>query len=163
MSRSLAGEAAKVGSIIEVSPPTLRKVDRSIRDIAQGTDYQDKPNKGYVGIFDTHMSGGNGWRDPSKRQLAAHLRSLELRLAQLTKAGIVTAVEHSDRDGKALAWQVPEDFEEKAIVLDLNQGRASGVKLLSRLDLNAQLESSGATWLDRSKVSCARGEINDVR
>ncbi|MEP3655657.1 MAG: DUF3363 domain-containing protein [Litorimonas sp.] len=157
-----AGEAAKVGSIIEVSPPSLRKVDRSIRDIAQGTDYQGKPNNGYVGIFDIHMSAGNGWRDPSKRQLAAHLRSHELRLANLTKAGIVTAVEHSDQDGKALAWQVPEDFEVKAIALDLKQGRASGVKLLSRLDLNAQLESPGATWLDRAQVSWGRGGMKDV-
>ncbi|MEP4051166.1 MAG: DUF3363 domain-containing protein [Litorimonas sp.] len=157
-----AGEAAKVGSIIEVSPPSLRKVDRSIRDMAQGTDYQGKPNNGYFGIFDVHMSAGNGWRDPSKRQLAAHLRSHELRLANLTKAGVVAAVEHSDRDGKALAWHVPEDFEEKAIALDMTQGRASGVKLLSRLDLNAQLESSGATWLDRAQVSWGRGEIAGI-
>ena len=154
-----AGEAAKVGSIIEFSPPSLRSVDRSIRDIAQGPDYQGKPNNGYVGMSDIHMSAGNGWRDPSERQLAAHLRSHQLRLANLTKAGIVTAVEHSERDGRALAWQVPEDFEEKAIALDLRQGRATGVKLLSRLDLNAQLASPGATWLDRSQVSWGKGEM----
>ena len=157
-----AGEAAKIGSIIEVSPPSLRKVDRSIRDIARGNDYQGKPNNGYVGMFDIHMSAGNGWRDPSERQLAAHLRSHELRLANLTKAGIVKAVEHSDRDGKALAWQVPDDFEEKAIALDLKQGRASGVKLLSRQDLDAQLESPGATWLDRAQVDYGKGGIERI-
>jgi len=157
-----AGEAAKVGSIIEVSPPSLRKVDRSIRDIAQGNNYQGKPNNGYVGIFDIHMSASNGWRDPSERQLAAHLRSHELRLANLTKAGIVKAVEHSDRGNKALAWEVPEDFEEKAIALDLKQGRASGVKLLSRLDLKAQLASPGATWLDRAQVDYGKGGIERI-
>ena len=157
-----AGEAAKVGSIIEISPPSLRKVDRSIRDIAQGNDYQGKPNNGYVRIFDIHMSASNGWRDPSKRQLAAHLRSHKLRLANLTKAGIVKAVEHSDQNGKALAWQVPEDFEVKAIALDLKQGRASGVKLLSVQDLEKQLASPGATWLDRAQMSWSRGELRDV-
>ena len=74
----------------------------------------------------------------------------------------MTAVEHSDRDGKALAWQVPDDFEEKAIALDMTQGRASGVKLLSRLDLNAQLASPGATWLDRAQVSWGKGGLKDV-
>jgi len=157
-----AGEAAKVGSIIEVSPPSLRKVDRSIRDIAQDTDYQGKPNNGYVSIFEIDMSAYRPGHDPCDRQLAAHRRSHELRLANLTKTGVVTAVEHSSRDGKALAWKVPEDFEERAIALDLKQGRASGVKLLSRLDLNAQLASPGATWLDRSQVSWGRGDIAGI-
>ena len=80
----------------------------------------------------------------------------------LTKAGVVTALEHSPRDRRALAWQVPEDFESQAIALDMKQGRASGVKLLSRLDLDAQLKSLGATWLDRAQVSWGRGELRDV-
>ena len=58
-----------------------------------------------------------------------------------------------------MAWQIPEDFEKKAIALDLKQGRASGVKLLSRQDLEAQLASPGATWLDRSQVSWGSGDI----
>ena len=64
-----------------------------------------------------------------------------------------------DKDGDPYEWNVPDDFEERAISLDLRQGRASGVKLLSRQDLNAQLESPGATWLDRSQVSWDRGSI----
>lgn len=70
----------------------------------------------------------------------------------LTKAGVVTALEHSPRDGRALAWQIPEGFESRAIDLDLKQGRASGATLLSVQDLNAQLASPGATWLDRAQV-----------
>ena len=46
--------------------------------------------------------------------------------------------------------------------MDLRQGRASGVKLLSRLDLNAHLASPGATWLDRSQVSWGRGDIAGI-
>ena len=75
-----AGVAAKIGSIIEVSPPSLRKVDRNIQ----------------------------------------------------------------------------------AIALDLKQGRASDVKLLSVQDLNAQLTSPSATWLDRSLVSWGKGGIQDI-
>ena len=87
-----AGEAAKVGSIIEVSPPSLRKVDRSIRDIAQGNDYQGKPNNGYVSIFEIDMSTYKLGHNPSDRQRAAHERSHRLRLETLTKAGVVTAL-----------------------------------------------------------------------
>ena len=157
-----AGEAAKVGSIVEVGPPKLRKVDRSIRDIAGGTDYQGKPNKGYVSVFEIDMSAYRPGHDPSDRQLTAHRRSHELRLANLSKAGVVTAVEHSSHDGKTLAWQVPEDFEGKAIALDLKQGRASGVTLLSVQDLDAQLASPGATWLDRAQVSYCKGKIEEI-
>ena len=156
-----AGEAAKVGSIIEVSPPSLRTVDRNIQALATGKDYHGKPRNGVVGMFDVHMSAGNGWRDPSKRQLAAHLRSHELRLATLTKAGIVT-VTMKGEDGDAIQWCVPDDFEDQAIALDLKQGRASGVKLLSRLDLNAQLASPGATWLDGSQVSWGRDDFASI-
>ena len=156
-----AGEAAKVGSIIEVSPPNLRTVDRNIQAIATGKDFHGKPNNGFVGMFDVHMSAGNGWKDPSKRQLAAHLRSHELRLATLTEAGIVT-VTMKGKDGDAIQWRVPDDFEERAISLDLKQGRASGVKLLSVQDLNKQLESPGATWLDRSQVSWGRGDMDGL-
>jgi hypothetical protein len=66
------------------------------------------------------------------------------------------------KDGDAIQWRVPDDFEERAISLDLKQGRASGIKLLSRLDLKSQLESPGATWLDRSQVSWGRGDMEGI-
>ena len=59
------------------------------------------------------------------------MRAHRLRLATLAKAGVVQVVS-KDKDGDPLEWRVPDDFEEKAISLDLRQGRASGVKLLSR-------------------------------
>ena len=155
-----AGEAAKVGSIIEVSPPNLRTVDRNIQAIATGKD-DLRPNNGFVGMFDVHMSAGNGWRDPSQRQLAAHLRAHRLRLATLVKAGVVQ-IASKDKDGDPNEWRVPDDFEERAISLDLKQGRASGVKLLSVQDLNKQLASPGATWLDRSQVSWGRGDMDEL-
>lgn len=41
----------------------------------------------------------------------------------------------------------------------MKQGRASGVKLLSVQDLEQQLASPGATWLDRAQVSWGRGGL----
>ena len=52
-----AGEAAKVGSIIEVSPPNLRTVDRNIQAIATGKDYHGKPRSGLVGNYAIATSG----------------------------------------------------------------------------------------------------------
>ena len=92
---------------------------------------------------------------------AAHMRAHRLRLATLVKAGVVQ-VASKNKDGDPNEWRVPEDFEERAIALDLKQGRASGVKLLSRQDLNAQLESPGATWLDRAQVSWGRGGLGGM-
>ena len=89
------------------------------------------------------------------------MRAHRLRLATLVKAGVVQ-VASKDKDGDPNEWRVPDDFEERAIELDLRQGRASGVKLLSVQDLDAQLASTGATWLDRSQVSWGRGEIAGI-
>ena len=58
-----AGEAAKVGSIIEVSPPNLRAVDRNIQALATGQDYHGKPRKGIVGNYAIATSGPDDWTD----------------------------------------------------------------------------------------------------
>ena len=156
-----AGEAAKVGSIIEVSPPSLRTVDRNIQAIATGKDYHGKPHNGLVGHYAIATSGPEDWMDGRGSRGAAHMRAHRLRLATLVKAGVVQ-VASKDKDGDPNEWRVPEDFEEKAISLDLKQGRASGVKVLSVHDLDAQLASPGATWLDRSHVSWGRGDMDGI-
>ena len=156
-----AGEAAKVGSIIEVSPPKLRKVDSNVQAIATGKDYNGNPHNGLIGNYAIATSGPEDWTDGSGSRGAAHIRAHRLRLAALTKAGVVQVVS-KDKDGDPYEWRVPEDFEDKAIALDLKQGRASGVKLLSVQDLEAQLASPGATWLDRSQVSWARGDMDSI-
>ena len=156
-----AGEAAKVGSIIEVSPPSLRTVDHNIQALATGKDYHGKPRNGLVGNYAIATSGPEDWVDGSGSRSAAHMRAHRLRLATLVKAGVVQ-VASKDKDGDPNDWRVPEDFEERAISLDLRQGRASGVKLLSRQDLEAQLASPGATWLDRAQVNWGRGGVAGI-
>jgi len=154
-----AGEAAKVGSIIEVSPPSLRTVDRNIQALATGKDYHGKPRNGRIGNYDIATSGPDDWTDGSSSRGAAHIRAHRLRLATLVKAGVVEVVSQ-DKDGDPYEWRVPDDFEERAIVLDLKQGHASGVKLLSVQDLDAQLNSQGSTWLDRSQISWSKGSFD---
>ena len=156
-----AGEAAKVGSIIEVSPPSLRTVDRNIQAIATGKDYHGKPHNGLIGHYAIATSGPDDWMDGSGSRGAAHMRAHRLRLATLVKAGVVQ-VASKDKDGDPNEWRVPEDFERRAISLDLRQGLASGVKLLSRQDLNTQLASPGATWLDRAQVNWGRGGLGGI-
>ena len=156
-----AGEAAKVGSIIEVSPPNLRTVDRNIQAIATGNDYHGKPHNGLVGHYAIATSGPDDWMDGTGSRGAAHMRAHRLRLATLVKAGVVE-IASNDKDGDPNEWRVPDDFEERAITLDLKQGRASGVKLLSVQDLEKQLASPGATWLDRSQVSWGRGDMDGL-
>ena len=156
-----AGEAAKVGSIIEVSPPSLRTVDRNIHALATGKDYHGKPRNGLIGNYAIATSGPEDWTDGSGGRGAAHIRAHRLRLATLAKAGVVKVVS-KDKDGDPYEWRVPKDFEERAIALDMKQGRASGVKLLSVQDLDAQLNSQGSTWLDRSQVSWSKGAIDQM-
>ena len=156
-----AGEAAQVGSIIEVSPPSLRTVDRNIQALATGKDYHGKPRKGIIGNYAIATSGPDVWTDGSGSRGAVHIRAHRLRLATLANAGVVEVVS-KDKDGDPYEWRVPEDFEERAISLDMKQGRASGVKLLSVQDLDAQLNSQGSTWLDRSQVSWSKGAIEQI-
>ena len=156
-----AGEAAKVGSIIEVSPPSLRTVDRNIQALATSKDYHGKPRNGLVGNYAIATSGPDDWTDGNGSRGAAHIRAHRLRLATLAKAGVVEVV-NKDKDGDPYEWRVPEDFEQKAIALDMKQGRASGVKLLSVQDLDAQLNSQGSTWLDRSQVGWSKGAIDQI-
>ena len=155
---SRAGEAAKVGSIIEVGPPRLRPVDRSIRDIARGNDHRGKPNNGEVNILEIDYKVSGPFGLASERQQAAGRRAHRLRLANLAKGGVVTVTQRA-ADGKGLVWQVPEDFERRAIEMDLRQGRATGVKVLSVSPLEHATRMKGATWLDRAQVSHAKGEI----
>ena len=158
-----AGEAAKIGSLVEVGPPRLRPIDRSIRDLAAGPDIGGKPNPGRLSEIDIHFDFEDGWRDENAKKLRRHMDMHRKRLATLVKAGVVTVSEQGGNDKRPVAWTVPDDFERRAVELDLQQGRASGVKVLSVQSLEQQLASPGATWLDRRQVSWLRNEVVGVK
>ena len=158
-----AGDAAKVGSIIEVSPPNLRTVDRNIQALATDKDYHGKPRNGLIGGYDIATSGPEDWTDRSGSRGAAHIRAHRLRLATLAKADVVQVIS-KDKDGDPNEWRVPDDFEERAIGLDLKQGRASGVKLLSVQDLErdaAKLANVGKDTASKLiRALCDKGYIS---
>jgi len=151
----------KVRFIIDGTDGYVSTVETGMDTRAAGKDYHGKPRNGLIGNYAIATSGPEDWMDGSGSRGAAHMRAHRLRLATLVKAGVVQ-VASKDKDGDPNEWRVPEDFEERAISLDLKQGRASGVKLLSRQDLNAQLEIPGATWLDRAQVSWGRGGLGGI-
>ena len=68
----------------------------------------------------------------------AHVRRLEA----LRRAGIVERINADN-------WIIPEDFEQRAADYDAKRRRTLSVRVLSAFDLEAQITSDGATWLDR--------------
>ncbi|WP_252349567.1 relaxase/mobilization nuclease domain-containing protein [Acidomonas methanolica] len=74
--------------------------------------------------------------------IKGHVRRLEA----LRRAGIVERLD-ADR------WRIPEDFQKKAIAYDAARAPKATVRLLSAFDLEAQIGSDGATWLDRRLVA----------
>jgi hypothetical protein len=50
-------------------------------------------------------------------------------------------------------WLIPDDFEQRALAYDAQRGRQANMKILSSYDLDHQVRSDGATWLDRQLVS----------
>jgi type IV secretory pathway VirD2 relaxase len=80
----------------------------------------------------------------------AFIRSHVRRLEALRRAG---HAERLDTD----TWRVPADISERGMRYDLSRGGDGlAVRTLSTLDLQAQVGSDGATWLDREMISRSR-------
>jgi hypothetical protein len=74
------------------------------------------------------------------------------RLEALRRAAIVERVD-ADR------WLIPENFEARTAAYDAAQGRQASLRLLCVYDLDRQVTSDGATWLDRQLVARDRSSI----
>ena len=85
----------------------------------------------------------------------AYVESHVRRLEALRRAGIV---ERIDAD----CWRIPDDFEDRAQAYDATQGRRTNVRVLSAYDLDRQVTSDGATWLDRQLVNREQGALADA-
>lgn len=84
--------------------------------------------------------------------IRAHVRRLEA----LRRAG---HVERIDADH----WKIPEDLPERGIAHDARTARKDfAVRTLSAFDLDQQVGSDGATWLDRELASRQRMELSDA-
>jgi type IV secretory pathway VirD2 relaxase len=133
-----AVEEAKIGAIVEVSrAPSQRPADRNIAIVATGTGvYRPRAHRKMLEAASARVRGGD-----YEAFVDTHVRRLEA----LRRAGIV---ERSSAD----CWLIPEDFEVRARAYDAGRGRTTSIRVLSGCDLNQQVKSDGATWLDRRLV-----------
>lgn len=137
-------EDARIGSVVQIGPAevTARPSDRSITAIAEDGIYRPSRHLEQA-KFEGRVPGGDyeGYVD-------AHVRRLEA----LRRAGIV---ERIDAD----QWRIPDDLVSRAAAYDAGRDRQASVRVLSPVDLQRQIGSDGATWLDRRLI---HGEAADL-
>jgi type IV secretory pathway VirD2 relaxase len=121
-----------------------RAADRNIADVAHRNAGIYRPAD-YLAT----ARADPGIADP-EAYVAAHVRRLEA----LRRTGMVQRLD-------ADHWRVPPDLEQRAARHDTGRGQTPSVRVLSVLDLEAQIRSDGATWLDRQLL--ARDPVTVVR
>jgi hypothetical protein len=140
-----AHDELPAGSIIRVTgrPAEPRDVDRTVARIAERNGGRYNP--------ELHRLA-----DPSasREYVETHVRRLEA-MRRLTGAT------EREPDG---TWKIAPDHLERAAVFERNQTRKSPVIVdtLSRLPLQQQIGSDGATWLDRTLTSGGGAEFRDA-
>ena len=139
-------DEAKTGSIVEVGwaktapglGPGGRPADRNIFAHTRQEDRLYRPSQHLASLRDNRLlPEGN-----ETGYVEAHVRRLEA----LRRAGIV---ERIDADH----WHVPEDFAQRARDYDAKRNRQLAVRVLSIIDLDAQVMANAATWLDRDLIA----------
>jgi len=140
-----AAEQAPIGAIVEVGRArSQRPADHNIADVARGTGvYRPSEHRALAEANNVRVPGGD-----YDAYVGAHVRRLEA----LRRAGIVERV-NADR------WLIPEDFEARAAAYEAARGRQTQLRVLSAYDLERQVTSDGATWLDRALLGRNRGAL----
>lgn len=137
------------GAIVEIAaapvPDRPRPSDRAV--LAHTEDGIDRPSAHLERMQLDRWS----LKGTPEDLIKGHVRRLEA----LRRAGIVERLE-ADR------WHIPEDFQQRSIAYDAARAPKSTVRLLSAFDLEAQIGSDGATWLDRRLVAGAGREGDRV-
>ncbi len=108
---------------------------RGVERVNCGPKLLDLGEKGVYSSYTCRVPGGDyeGYVD-------AHVRRLEA----LRRAGIV---ERIDAD----QWRIPDDLVSRAAAHDAGRDSQASVRVLSPVDLNKQIGSDGATWLDQRR------------
>ena len=128
----------KIGAVVETGArQTSRPADRTIAALADGGVYRPSEHRQRLESGEMRLAPGANPDD----LVEAHVRRLEA----LRRANVV------ERLGNDI-WSIPEDFQARAEAFDAAQGRRAQVRLLSAIDLERQITSDGATWLDRQLV-----------
>ncbi len=142
-------EDARLGSIVEVgrAPPRSRPSDRNIAALAGETGvYRPSEHRAIAEAGNIRVPG-----DDYDGYIESHIRRLEA----LRRAGIV---ERLDADH----WSIPADYEARAAAYDMAQSRRASIRVLSINDLDRQITSDGATWLDRELASPNRTPLAEA-
>ena len=143
---AVAAEEAKIGAIVEVgrAPSGLRPADRNIAELARGTgEYRPNEHRALAEAANVRVAG-----EDYDTYVGAHVRRLEA----LRRAGIVERI-------NAERWLIPPDFEARACTYDAAKGRQASMRVLCAYDVDRQVTSDGATWLDRQLVSRDRSSL----
>jgi type IV secretory pathway VirD2 relaxase len=135
-------EAIPTGAIVAVGRAgDARPADKAIASMAREADGIYRPSEHLRQI----EAAGRFTGVEPLGQVEAHVRRLEaLRRARL--------VERIDADH----WRIPGDFEQRVAGAATGRGPAVTIRVLSALDLEAQIGADGATWLDRQLVGQVR-------
>lgn len=142
-------EEVRIGSIVKIgrARPGPRPADRNIAEIAMATgEYRPSHHLGIAEVGRVRVPGGD-----YEAYIESHVRRLEA----LRRAGIVERVD-ADR------WRIPDDFEDRAQAYDATHSRKTSMRVLSAYDLDRQVTSDGATWLDRQLVNREQGALADA-
>jgi type IV secretory pathway VirD2 relaxase len=142
-------DEARIGAIVEIgrAPSAPRPADRNIAELARGTgEYRPSQHRALAEAGGVRVPGGD---------YDAYVESHVRRLEALRRAGIVERID-ADR------WLIPEGFEARASAYDSGQGLRASLRVQSAYDLDRQVTSDGATWLDRQLVSRDRGALADA-
>ncbi|WP_280952323.1 DUF3363 domain-containing protein [Brucella oryzae] len=137
-------EDARIGSIVEVGPADTaqRPSDRTIAAISENGIYRPSRHLEQAKFEGRVLVGDyEGFVD-------AHVRRLEA----LRRAGIA---ERIDAD----QWRIPDDFESRATAYDAGRNRQASIRVVSTFNLETQIGSDGATWLDRRLVTSDASDL----
>ena len=113
-----------------------RAADRTIADLAHRN----------AGIYRPADHLATARADPGVADPDAYVEAHVRRLEALRRAGVVQRLD-ADR------WRIPADFEQRAARHDAGRSQTTSLSVLSALELEAQIRSDGATWLDRQLLA----------
>jgi Protein of unknown function (DUF3363) len=133
-------EEVRPGMIVEAAPAAVgpRASDRNIAVMAEDNGGHYQPSRRIEGVREILEQQG---KDPE-----AFIRSHVRRLEALRRAGHVERINEDN-------WRVPRDITERGMAYDLSRGGDGlRVRTVSAFDLERQIGSDGATWLDRELV-----------
>ncbi|WP_249780866.1 DUF3363 domain-containing protein [Bradyrhizobium sp. dw_78] len=145
-----SAEQPAMGSIVTIGPTPAagpRPSDRNIAELARKSgEYRPSEHRALAASGAVRIPGGD-----TESYVRSHVRRLEA----LRRGGIV---ERIDADH----WSIPRDFEARAAAYDARRGASTAVRTLATLDLEQQIGSDGATWLDRELLSRQRTPLADT-